>query len=248
MPCRSIRIRPRVITALPSSRKIALQHRLNPGHPACVSQTCDLHATSRIEPWSRRSHNAKRTTFTRRKAEKIIVRAGYQSAPPATTTTTSAAATPSATTPTAAAALHGAALRTALLELPGPGTVIHTAECTAVAGGTRCRPLLRALHAPASARIPPVCIADACPTLPTRRPVLSRPGVGADIAPIWPVRTANAAALRAAGPVLPGPGAGADIRPIHRATGHGNVRPPHRVGWQTLEPRRRLHRPARRTR
>ncbi|HUM09241.1 MAG TPA: hypothetical protein VLT37_10260, partial [Acidocella sp.] len=72
------------------------------------------------------------------------------SAPPATTTTTTASSATTTAAAAAAAVLHGTALRAALLELPGPGTVIHAAECTAVAGGTRLRgpPLLQALPAP----------------------------------------------------------------------------------------------------
>jgi hypothetical protein len=123
-----------------------------------------------------------------------------RSTPPA-----AAATAPTATAGAAAATLQGAALRAALLELPGTGAVTHTAECSAVAAGTlrrpRRRPWLRASPARAGAYVRPICIPNA-PPLRTGRSVLSGPGAGADIASTRPVRIADAG-LRAAGPVLP---------------------------------------------
>ena len=90
---------------------------------------------------------------------------GRISAPPAAAATTASPATAAATASPAATTLQGAALRAALLELLGSGAVIHTAECTAVAGGTlrrpRGRPLLQALPAPAGPHVSPVRIPKA---------------------------------------------------------------------------------------
>jgi hypothetical protein len=180
-----------------------------------------------------------------------MIRAPDKSTPATAAATTAATAATAAATTAATGALQSTALRAALLGLPGPGTVIHAAECTAVAGSTRLRgrALLRALPASAGACVSLVCIPNAFPALPGARPALSWLGASADIASTRPVRIRNAtAALRAAGPVLPWLGASTDIRTIHGTAGHLYVWPPYRVGGQTLDACRSIHRPARRTR